>query len=78
MKIENLNPPKATQIVKEFTEHGQRFSISQIEEIGFDLFWDRKDELRTALEQLARVKQALDPAGLLNPGKLLAQQATSP
>ena len=38
---------------KEFTEHGQRFSISQIEEIGFDLFWDRKDELRTALEKLA-------------------------
>ena len=36
---------------KEFTEQGQRFSISQIEEIGFDLFWDRKDELRSALEQ---------------------------
>lgn len=38
---------------KEFTEQGQRFSISQIEEIGFDLFWDRKEELRTALEDLA-------------------------
>ncbi len=49
---------------KEFTEHGQRFSISQIEEIGFDLFWDRKDELRTALEQLAS-NQRLDFSALL-------------
>lgn len=38
---------------KEFVEHGIRFSISQIEEIGFDLFWDRKDDLRTALEAMA-------------------------
>jgi len=49
---------------KEFTEHGQRFSISQIEEIGFDLFWDRKDELRAALEQLAS-SQRLDFSALL-------------
>ena len=28
---------------KEFTEHDVRFSISQIEETGFDLFWERKD-----------------------------------
>ncbi|MEQ1830651.1 MAG: putative manganese-dependent inorganic diphosphatase [Pirellula sp.] len=49
---------------KEFTEHGQRFSISQIEEIGFDLFWDRKDELRVALEQLAANKR-LDFSALL-------------
>ena len=38
---------------KEFTEHGVRFSISQIEETGFDLFWERKDELRAALEDFA-------------------------
>ncbi len=37
---------------KEFTENGHRFSISQIEEIGFDLFWERKEELFTALENL--------------------------
>ncbi len=39
---------------KEFEESGRRFSISQIEEIGFDLFWQRKDELATALGNLAK------------------------
>ncbi len=38
---------------KEFEESGRRFSISQIEETGFDLFWQRKDELAAALEDLA-------------------------
>lgn len=38
---------------KEFEESGRRFSISQIEEIGFDLFWQRKAELEQALEGLA-------------------------
>jgi manganese-dependent inorganic pyrophosphatase len=49
---------------KEFTEHGIRFSISQIEETGFDLFWDRKEELRKALEELAN-KQRLQFSALL-------------
>jgi manganese-dependent inorganic pyrophosphatase len=49
---------------KEFTEHGIRFSISQIEETGFDLFWDRKEDLRKALEELAS-KQNLQFAALL-------------
>ena len=49
---------------KEFTEHGIRFSISQIEETGFDLFWDRKEDLRKALEELAN-KQRLQFAALL-------------
>ncbi|TWU07479.1 putative manganese-dependent inorganic diphosphatase [Stieleria varia] len=39
---------------KEFEEGGRRFSISQIEEIGFDLFWQRKDELSDALCRLAQ------------------------
>jgi manganese-dependent inorganic pyrophosphatase len=43
-----------TEDCKEFEESGQRFSISQIEEIGFDLFWQRKDELTIALEDLAK------------------------
>jgi manganese-dependent inorganic pyrophosphatase len=49
---------------KEFTEHGVRFSISQIEETGFDLFWERKDELRAALEDFAERHQ-LDFSALL-------------
>lgn len=49
---------------KEFTEHGVRFSISQIEEMGFDLFWERKDDLREALEEFAR-RQGLEFAALL-------------
>ena len=49
---------------KEFTEHGRRFSISQIEETGFDLFWERKTELRAALEEFA-TRQRLDFAALL-------------
>ena len=49
---------------KEFNEHGVRFSISQIEETGFDLFWERKDELRAALEEYAD-RQRLDFSALL-------------
>ncbi|QDS92304.1 Cobalt-dependent inorganic pyrophosphatase [Roseimaritima multifibrata] len=49
---------------KEFEEHGHRFSISQIEEIGFDLFWSRKDELADALEQLT-VSRNLDFSALM-------------
>lgn len=39
---------------KEFQEHGVRFSISQIEEIGFELFWSRKEELKSALTEMCR------------------------
>ncbi|MEM6690974.1 MAG: putative manganese-dependent inorganic diphosphatase, partial [Planctomycetota bacterium] len=42
---------------KDFEENGQTFSLSQIEEIGFDLFWQRKDELFEALENLAAEKK---------------------
>ncbi|TWU58864.1 Cobalt-dependent inorganic pyrophosphatase [Rubripirellula tenax] len=49
---------------KEFEESGRRFSISQIEEIGFDLFWQRKDELATALEALA-TENSLEFSALL-------------
>ncbi len=49
---------------KEFTEHNIRFSISQIEEIGFELFWQRKDELLSALTELAQ-SRGLDFSALL-------------
>jgi len=35
---------------KEYTELGAKFSVAQIEEIGFEQFWKRKDELLGALE----------------------------
>ncbi len=41
---------------KEFTEHDVRFTISQIEEIGFELFWQRKDELLAALAEMAQAR----------------------
>ena len=49
---------------KEFIEQGIRFSISQIEETGFDLFWERKDELLTALAAYAD-QRSLDFSALL-------------
>ena len=45
-------------------ERDIRFSISQIEETGFDLFWERKDELRVALVAYAD-QHRLDFSALL-------------
>ena len=42
---------------KEYRENGATFSVAQIEEIGFEQFWKRKDELLTALEDY-RAKHA--------------------
>ena len=39
---------------KEFTEHGWRLSISQIEELGLDDFPRRQEELQQALDDLCR------------------------
>jgi len=49
---------------KEFEDRGQRFSISQIEETGFELFWERREELTSALTDLAH-RRRLDFAALL-------------
>ncbi len=49
---------------KEFTERGHRFSISQIEEIGFELFWGRHLKLQEALVDLTRERN-LDFSALL-------------
>jgi manganese-dependent inorganic pyrophosphatase len=38
---------------KRFDDSGIEFSISQIEEIGFDLFWQRKEDLLKALVAMA-------------------------
>ena len=63
--LRNCSPE---QVVREdcklFDEDGRPFSISQIEEIGFELFWQRKQELFSALENMAR-EQKLDFSALL-------------
>jgi manganese-dependent inorganic pyrophosphatase len=63
-----LRSHPAAQVVredcKEFVDRGHRFSISQIEEIGFELFWERSAELREALMDLTR-ERSLDFSALL-------------
>jgi manganese-dependent inorganic pyrophosphatase len=39
---------------KEYSEGGSRFSVAQIEEIGFDQFWKRKEAVVEALEEYCR------------------------
>lgn len=34
---------------KEYSESGHHFSVSQIEELGFDTFWKRRDDVQKAL-----------------------------
>ncbi len=41
---------------KEFQSHGRVFSVAQIEELGFDQFWQRNTELLAALENHRRQK----------------------
>jgi manganese-dependent inorganic pyrophosphatase len=48
---------------KEFVEQGWKFAIAQVEELGLERFWDRKEELRAALEGLRR-ERGLDFACL--------------
>jgi manganese-dependent inorganic pyrophosphatase len=43
-------PQAITTDAKEYFENGAKFSVAQIEEVGFDQFWKRKDELLAALE----------------------------
>ncbi len=49
--LTHKSAPKAvTTDCKEYKEDGVRFSVAQIEELGFDQFWKRKAELQSALE----------------------------
>jgi manganese-dependent inorganic pyrophosphatase len=47
-------PQAITTDAKEYRENGATFSVAQIEEVGFDQFWKRKDELLAALEDYRR------------------------
>jgi manganese-dependent inorganic pyrophosphatase len=50
-------PQAITTDCKEYTENGVRFSVAQIEEVGFDQFWKRKAELLDALEAYRQSKR---------------------
>jgi manganese-dependent inorganic pyrophosphatase len=60
---------------KEFEDRGHRFSISQIEEIGFELFWERRTELQQALVDYAKQRglgfSALLVTDIISNGSLL-------
>ncbi len=43
-------PQAVTTDCKEYEENRVKFSVAQIEEVGFEQFWKRKDELMAALE----------------------------
>ncbi len=43
-------PQAVTTDCKEYEENRVKFSVAQIEELGFEQFWLRKDELLAALE----------------------------
>ena len=47
-------PQAITTDCKEYRESGATFSVAQIEEVGFDQFWLRKDELLAALGEYQR------------------------
>ena len=52
--------PQAIQTdAKEYRENGATFSVAQIEEVGFDQFWKRKDELLAALDVYRRARNYL-------------------
>ncbi len=57
-------PQAITTDCKEYRENGATFSVAQIEEIGFDQFWKRKDELLAALEEY-RAKRGYHFSSLL-------------
>ena len=57
-------PQAITTDCKEYRENGAAFSVAQIEEIGFDQFWKRKEELLLALEAY-RAKRAYHFSSLL-------------
>jgi manganese-dependent inorganic pyrophosphatase len=44
-------PQAITADCKEYTEAGRRFTVAQIEEIGFQAFWQRQPEIAKALEE---------------------------
>ncbi|MCW5552562.1 MAG: putative manganese-dependent inorganic diphosphatase [Verrucomicrobiae bacterium] len=58
-------PQAITTDCKEYDEDGATFSVAQIEEIGFNQFWQRKDELLAALGAYQRERGYLFSALLI-------------
>jgi manganese-dependent inorganic pyrophosphatase len=58
-------PQAVTTDCKEYDEDGVKFSVAQIEEIGFDQFWKRKAELLEALEKYRERRKYLFSALLV-------------
>ncbi len=58
-------PQAITTDCKEYAEAGVKFSVAQIEEIGFDQFWKRKAELLEALEKYRERRRYLFSALLV-------------
>jgi manganese-dependent inorganic pyrophosphatase len=58
-------PQAITNDCKEYQEENVRFSVAQIEEVGFDQFWPRKNELLEALEQYCAQSRYLFSALLI-------------
>ncbi len=56
-----LQVQTADQVVigdcKEYRESGRCFGVAQVEELGLQGFWDRKEELRAALESLRTARK---------------------
>ncbi|MDR2981543.1 MAG: putative manganese-dependent inorganic diphosphatase [Puniceicoccales bacterium] len=50
---------------KQYDEDGKRFSVSQVEELGFNVFWKKADELLDALENYRRENALLFSALLV-------------
>jgi manganese-dependent inorganic pyrophosphatase len=57
-------PQAITTDCKEYEEEGVRFSVAQIEEVGFNQFWLRKNELIEALDEF-RASRSYDFSALL-------------
>ena len=58
-------PQAITTDCKEYAEAGVKFSVAQIEEIGFDQFWKRKAELLEALDKYRERRKYLFSALLV-------------
>ncbi|MSU62081.1 MAG: hypothetical protein EXS31_06755 [Pedosphaera sp.] len=54
--VSRPTPQAITSDCKEYVEQGTSFSVAQVEEIGFEQFWKRKEDVVTALEAYRRQK----------------------